>query len=88
MGVKIRELVIPVRPGRDMSTIIEVAARNELLKGAGHNAAREFFGNLEGALLGGRAEGERPSGTSFPNPNEGGSFSEPPGSEERPRGSS
>ncbi|MDI1432794.1 HPr(Ser) kinase/phosphatase [Polyangium sorediatum] len=54
LGVKVRELVIPVRPGRDMSTIIEVAARNELLKNAGHHAAREFFGNLEGALLSGK----------------------------------
>src|SRR5262245_20334001 len=53
LGVKIRELVIPVRPGRDMASILEVAARNELLKNAGHHAAREFFGNLEGALLGG-----------------------------------
>lgn len=84
LGVKVRELVIPVRPGRDMSTIIEVAARNELLKRAGHHAAREFFGNLEGALLGGRAEGERPSGTSFPNPNDGVSPSEPlPGQSSR-----
>src|SRR5262249_29729915 len=52
----IRELVIPVRPGRDMASILEVAARNELLKNAGHHAAREFFGNLEGTLL----SGERP----------------------------
>src|SRR5262249_42708160 len=52
LGVSIRELVIPVRPGRDMASILEVAARNELLKNAGHHAAREFFGNLEGALLG------------------------------------
>ena len=35
-----------------MGSILEVAARNELLKSAGHHAAREFFGNLEGALLG------------------------------------
>lgn len=52
LGVEIRELVIPVRPGRDMASILEVAARNELLKNAGHHAAREFFGNLEGALIG------------------------------------
>jgi HPr kinase/phosphorylase len=57
LGVNIRELVIPVRPGRDMASILEVAARNELLKTAGHHAAREFFGNLEGALLG----SERPT---------------------------
>ncbi len=55
--MKIRELVIPVRPGRDMASILEVAARNELLKNAGHHAAREFFGNLEGALIG----SERPT---------------------------
>jgi HPr kinase/phosphorylase len=52
LGVPIRELVIPVRPGRDMASIVEVAARNEILRTAGHHAAREFFGNLEGALLG------------------------------------
>src|SRR5262249_9960519 len=55
LGVRIRELMIPVRPGRDMATILEVAARNELLKHAGHHAAREFFGTLEGALLSERA---------------------------------
>ena len=60
LGVKIRELMIPVRPGRDMASILEVAARNELLKNAGHHAAREFFGNLEGALLGPGQEGAPP----------------------------
>lgn len=58
LGVKIRELMIPVRPGRDMASILEVAARNELLKNAGHHAAREFFGNLEGALLSERPNDE------------------------------
>jgi HPr kinase/phosphorylase len=58
LGTKIRELVIPVRPGRDMASILEVAARNELLKNAGHHAAREFFSNLEGALLSERARDE------------------------------
>jgi HPr kinase/phosphorylase len=58
LGVQIRELVIPVRPGRDMASILEVAARNELLKNAGHHAAREFFGNLEGVLIGDRPADE------------------------------
>ncbi|WP_437670870.1 HPr(Ser) kinase/phosphatase [Sorangium sp. So ce131] len=58
LGVKIRELVIPVRPGRDMASILEVAARNELLKNAGFHAAREFFGNVEGELLRERAQEE------------------------------
>lgn len=79
LGVKVRELVIPVRPGRDMSTIIEVAARNELLRRAGHHPARAFFGNLEGTLLGGETE-DRPSGTSFVP--EGVSPSEPPSDKE------
>lgn len=58
LGVAIRELVIPVRPGRDMASILEVAARNELLKHAGHHAAREFFNRLEGALLSERSADE------------------------------
>jgi HPr kinase/phosphorylase len=58
LGVRIRELVIPVRPGRDMASILEVAARNELLKNAGHHAAREFFGRLEGKLLSERTSDE------------------------------
>ena len=33
---------IPVRPGRSLSAIIEVAARNFLMKKAGHHSAREF----------------------------------------------
>ncbi len=51
LGLPIRELVIPVRPGRDMASILEVAARNELLKIAGHHAAHDFFASLEGSLV-------------------------------------
>jgi HPr kinase/phosphorylase len=51
LSVDIPELLIPVRPGRDMASILEIAARNELLKLAGHHPAREFFGRLESALL-------------------------------------
>jgi len=58
LGVPIRELMIPVRPGRDMASILEVAARNELLKHAGHHAAREFFNRVEGALLSERTADE------------------------------
>lgn len=38
---------IPVRPGRNISTIIEVAARNQLLKEMGYHSAREFQDRLE-----------------------------------------
>jgi len=71
LGVKIRELCIPVRPGRDMASILEVAARNELLKNAGHHSAREFFGSLEGALLGSERPTDEPvvrSSLRFPPP--------------------
>jgi HPr kinase/phosphorylase len=35
-------ICIPVRPGRNLTSIIEVAARNFLLKGMGYHSAREF----------------------------------------------
>ena len=50
LGCPIRELIIPVRPGRDMASILEVAARNELLRSAGHSA-QDFLGQIEGTLL-------------------------------------
>jgi len=43
LGVSVPELLIPVRPGRDMASIMEIAARNELLKMGGHHPARDFF---------------------------------------------
>jgi len=38
---------IPVAPGRNISTIVEVAARNQLLKEMGYHSAREFQDLLE-----------------------------------------
>jgi len=42
LGVAIPEILIPVRPGRSLTTIVEVAARNQLLKAMGHNSAADF----------------------------------------------
>jgi HPr kinase/phosphorylase len=42
LGVDIPLIILPVRPGRNLATIIEVAARNQLLKLEGFHAAREF----------------------------------------------
>jgi HPr kinase/phosphorylase len=42
MGVDLPHLVITVRPGRNLAAIIEVAARNFLLKGMGYHSARDF----------------------------------------------
>ncbi len=46
LGVDVPLLKIPVTPGRNLSTIIEVAARNYLLKRMGFNSALEFEGKL------------------------------------------
>jgi HPr kinase/phosphorylase len=67
LGVPVREVCLPVQPGRNMSSIIEIAARNELLRQAGHHPAREFVEQLEADLM--RPPGElaparrQPSGT-------------------------
>jgi HPr kinase/phosphorylase len=51
LGTPLREHRVPVRPGRDMSSIIEMAARNELLRRDGRHTAREFLQRLEGQLI-------------------------------------
>ncbi len=53
VGVEIPLAVVPVRPGRNMTTIIEVAARNHLLKLQGHHSAREFAERLNRAIADG-----------------------------------
>ena len=40
LDVQVPMVRLPVRPGRNLSTIIEVAARNQLLKFQGHHSAR------------------------------------------------
>jgi HPr kinase/phosphorylase len=47
LGVDIPFLTIPVRPGRNVSAIVEVAARNQLLKEMGYHSAMEFQDRLE-----------------------------------------
>jgi len=42
LGVEVPMVHIPVRPGRNMATIIEVASRNEMLKHRGTFSARDF----------------------------------------------
>lgn len=51
LDVKVPYLKIPVRPGRNLSSIVEVAARNHLLKLRGHFSARDFQDNLNLELL-------------------------------------
>jgi len=47
LGVDIPFLRIPVRPGRNITSIVEVAARNQLLKEMGYHSALEFQDRLE-----------------------------------------
>ncbi len=51
LGTPIRELRVPVRPGRDMGSIIELAARNELLRRDGRHSAHEFLDRIEAHLV-------------------------------------
>jgi HPr kinase/phosphorylase len=46
LGVDIPHIVIPVRPGRDLARLIEVAAFQTKLKMSGHNAAQELNDRL------------------------------------------
>ena len=42
LGLQVPHVTIPVRPGRDMARLIEVAAMDQKLKGLGQNSAVEF----------------------------------------------
>lgn len=42
LGVRLPSLLVPVSPGRNLATIVEVAVRNHLLKQLGVHSAREF----------------------------------------------
>jgi HPr kinase/phosphorylase len=59
LGVEIPHLTIPVRPGRNLTTIIEVGARNQLLKLKGFHSARDFQRKLLEELL----QGEEGTGS-------------------------
>jgi HPr kinase/phosphorylase len=46
LGMKVPHVTIPVRPGRDIARLIEVAAMDQKLKGLGQNSAVEFNAKL------------------------------------------
>jgi HPr kinase/phosphorylase len=50
LGVKIPLRRIPVRPGKNTTIVVEVAARNELLRKAGVHSARVFHERLSRSL--------------------------------------
>ncbi|MCC7384454.1 MAG: HPr(Ser) kinase/phosphatase [Deltaproteobacteria bacterium] len=47
LGVPLHSLLVPVKPGRDIAAIVEVAARNFLLRIRGHHAASELKHRIE-----------------------------------------
>ena len=47
LGVKVPLLVLPVRPGRNLAIVIEVAASNFRLKAMGYHGARELNERLQ-----------------------------------------
>lgn len=46
LGIKVPSIVIPVRPGRNLSVVVEVAAMNTRQKKMGYNTAAEFSKRL------------------------------------------
>ena len=46
LGIDIPHITLPVRPGRDLARLIEVAAFQAKLKSAGHNPAKELNDRL------------------------------------------
>ncbi|MBQ4152924.1 MAG: HPr kinase/phosphorylase, partial [Oscillospiraceae bacterium] len=46
LGIQVPSLTIPVKPGRNLAIILEVAAMNNRQKKMGYNAAQELMHNL------------------------------------------
>jgi HPr kinase/phosphorylase len=62
LGVDIPLARIPLRPGRNIASLIEVVARNQLLKYRGHDSAREFQEKIN-ARIAASARGVKIPGT-------------------------
>jgi HPr kinase/phosphorylase len=53
LGIKVPELIFPVKPGRNLAILVEVAAINQRLKNKGHIAVRELDEHLIQLMGGG-----------------------------------
>jgi HPr kinase/phosphorylase len=49
---------MPVAPGRNVAILVEVAARNQLLKTRGHHAARRLVDRLNQQLMADQTVGD------------------------------
>jgi HPr kinase/phosphorylase len=60
-GVKVPLLHMPVAPGRNLAILVEVAARNQLLRTRGLNAARDLAARLDAQLRDGDIDADEDS---------------------------
>ena len=58
LGLRVPLIRMPVAPGRSIAILVEVAARNQLLRSRGHHAARALADRLEQRLRAGVAGGQ------------------------------
>jgi len=56
VGVRIPMIRMPVAPGRNVAMLVEVAARNQLLRARGHHSARRLVDRLNQQLAPGAAD--------------------------------
>jgi HPr kinase/phosphorylase len=66
LGTPVCEHKIPVRPGRNMSSLLEIAARNELLRRGGLHTAHEFVSKIEQQLVTHQAVEQYPEAAAGP----------------------
>jgi HPr kinase/phosphorylase len=50
LGLRVPLIRMPVAPGRNLAILVEVAARNQLLRTRGINAARDLAARLDARL--------------------------------------
>lgn len=50
LGIRLPHVIVPVRPGRDVARLIEVAALDAKLRAMGHHSAAEFNQRLKAAM--------------------------------------
>ena len=56
LGIEVPTTTIPVRPGRNLAIILEIAAMNNRQKKMGYNTAEEFNKRMNKLLSGGAEE--------------------------------
>ena len=58
LGIRVPLIRMPVAPGRNVAILVEVAARNQLLRTRGHHAAKKLVQKLNDQLEGAAVPGE------------------------------